>query len=205
MASVNLKVPTTARGRQTRDRVLQAARRLVREGGVAALTLDDVERAAGVGRSQLYHYFEGRDDLIRAVVSTTVDMVLGSSADDLAELDSVAGIERWFTRAETLCTEDGGVGGCPIGSLVGQLVERDEQTRMVLVEAFNRWEAPLVTGLCRLRDRGELRADLEVDALADLIMACLQGGLLLSQVRRDPRQLHRALDGARGALAAAVA
>lgn len=198
-------VPTTKRGRQTRERVLLAAMELVREGGVAGLTLDDVERAAAVGRSQLYHYFDGRDDLIRAVVATTVDMVLGGSADYLAELDSVAGIERWFSRTETLCAAGDGVGGCPIGSLVGQLAERDEPTREALVAAFDRWEAPLIDGLRRLRDRGDLRRDLDVHALADLIMASLQGGLLLAQVRRDPRQLHRALDGARGALASAAA
>ncbi|MFF9364977.1 hypothetical protein [Streptomyces griseoluteus] len=29
------------------------------------MTLDDVERAAGVRRSQLHHYFDDRDDLSR--------------------------------------------------------------------------------------------------------------------------------------------
>ena len=198
-----IRNPPTARGRQTRDRVLSAAIELIRQRGVAAVTLDDVERTARVGRSQLYHYFDGRDDLIRAVVNATVDMVLGGSADLLASLDTAAGIERWFARTERLCAEQGGAGGCPIGSLVGQLAEQDELARLALVDAFDRWEGPLREGLGRMRDRGDLRPDLDVAELADSIMASLQGGLLLAQVRRDPRQLHRALNGARTAIAAA--
>jgi hypothetical protein len=56
-----------------------------------------------------------------------------------------------------------------------------------------------------MRERGELRADADVDALADLTMAAIQGGLLLTQVRRDPQQLRRALDGSRALIAAAAA
>jgi hypothetical protein len=39
--------------------------------------------------------------------------------------------------------------------------------------------------------------------LADITMAAIQGGLLLTQVRRDPQQLRRALNGARAVLASA--
>jgi TetR/AcrR family transcriptional regulator, transcriptional repressor for nem operon len=97
------------------------------------------------------------------------------------------------------------VGGCPIGSLVGQLAERDEQTRTALASGFERWEQPLITGLTRMQDRGELRADASIHDLADITMAAIQGGLLLTQVRRDPQQLRRALDGARAVLATAAA
>ena len=44
--------------------------------------------------------------------------------------------------------------------------------------------------------RGELRGDADPERLATATMASLQGGLLLSQVRRDPGQLRAALDAA---------
>jgi TetR/AcrR family transcriptional repressor of nem operon len=199
------KLPTTEKGRATRKRILQAAAELVAERGTAATSLEDVEARAGVGRSQLYHYFDGRDDLLRAVVDTTTDSVLGVQADLFRELDTLDGIDRWFAALVAFQDERGAVGGCPIGSLVGQLAERDEETRRALASGFERWEAPLRDGLTRMRERGELRADADVDALADLTMAAIQGGLLLTQVRRDPQQLRRALDGSRALIAAAAA
>jgi TetR/AcrR family transcriptional regulator, transcriptional repressor for nem operon len=197
--------PTTKKGRATRRRILQAAAQLVAERGVAAVSLEDVEREAGVGRSQLYHYFDGRDDLMRAVVDTTTDAVLGAQDGLLDDLDSFAAIDRWFAGLVALQEQRGAAGGCPIGSLVGQLAERDEQTRGALASGFERWEQPLVEGLTRMHDRGELRPEASVQDLADITMAAIQGGLLLTQVRRDPQQLRRALDGARAVLAGAAA
>ena len=197
--------PTTEKGRATRRRILEAASRLIAERGVAAVSLEDVEREAGVGRSQLYHYFDCRDDLLRSVVDITTDAVLGAQEGLLDDLDSLAAIDCWFDALVALQEQRGAAGGCPIGSLVGQLAERDEQTRTVLACGFERWEQPLVAGLTRMQSRGELRPDTSVQALADMTMAAIQGGLLLTQVRRDPQQLRRALDGARAALADAAA
>jgi TetR/AcrR family transcriptional repressor of nem operon len=199
------QLPTTEKGRATRLRILQAASRLIAAHGAAAVSLEDVEREAGVGRSQLYHYFDGRDDLVRAVIDITTDAVLGAQDGLLDDLDSLAAIDRWFDGLVALQEQRGAAGGCPIGSLVGQLAERDEQTRGALASGFERWEEPLIAGLTRMQERGELRSDASVQVLADVTMAAIQGGLLLTQVRRDPQQLRRSLDGARAVLAAAAA
>ncbi len=190
-------VPSTEKGRATRQRILEAAAQLVADHGSAAVTLDDVQRLAGVGRSQLYHYFEGRDDLLRAVVATTADALLDAQQDHLDDLDSLAGIDRWFDALVAEQEEREAVGGCPIGSLASQLAEHDEETRLAFVSGFERWERPLIAGLARMQERGELHADIPVAVLADAVMAALQGGLLLTQVRRDPDQLRRALEGVR--------
>ena len=53
--------------------------------------------------------------------------------------------------------------------------------------------------------RGKLRSDADPAALATGTMASIQGGLLLTQVRRDPHQLRNALNAARGNLRHAAA
>jgi AcrR family transcriptional regulator len=179
---------------------LDSAADLIQRRGVATVTLDDVERVAGVGRSQLYHYFDDRDDLVRSVVHSTVDTVLAAQESLLLELDSLAGIDRWFEAIVANGTRQDVVGGCAIGSLASQLSGRDELTRQAFVDAFARWEAPLISGLHRMQLTGELRPDVDVTELADLTMAAIQGGLLLAQVRRSSDQLRLALRGARAAL-----
>lgn len=51
-----------------------------------------------------------------------------------------------------------------------------------------------------MRERGELKPGADPMRLATATMASVQGGLLLSQVRRDPGQLRIALDAAMIAL-----
>jgi AcrR family transcriptional regulator len=199
------QAPATERGRATRERILQAAAELVAEKGAAGMSLDDVRARTGASRSQLYHYFDDRDDLIRAVIDVTTDAVLDFQGDLLHRLDSWAGIDRWFDSLVQLQVDRHACGGCPIGSLAGQLAEHDPQARTAIAAGLERWETNLRDGLTRMKARGKLRKDTDPAALATATMASVQGGLLLTQVRRDPHQLRIALDAARANLRLAAA
>ncbi|CAN5655547.1 hypothetical protein BH10ACT8_BH10ACT8_26700 [soil metagenome] len=45
-----------------------------------------------------------------------------------------------------------------------------------------------------MRDRGDLRPDSDTDALALALLVALQGGLLLTQTRRDTAPLRVGID-----------
>ena len=193
-------VPATAKGRATRERILQAAAELIAEKGVARMSLDDVRARTGASRSQLYHYFEDRDDLVHAVIHATTDAVLGRQDELLDHLDSWAGIDRWFDFMVQHQIAEQARGGCPIGSLAGQLAEQDPAARTAIAGGLERWESHLRDGLVRMKARGKLRKDADTAELATATMASIQGGLLLTQVRRDPGQLRTALEAARANL-----
>jgi TetR/AcrR family transcriptional regulator, transcriptional repressor for nem operon len=187
-----IESPKTAKGRETRDRIVAAAAELIAERGVAETSLDDVIDRAGASKSQLYHYFDDRAELLRAVVARNTQAVLGN----LGPLDGWRAIRSWFDSLVELQVERGASGGCPIGSLAGQLAESDEQARIALVASFERWEAQLRKGLASMKARGKLDRRADPDKLATATLAAIQGGLLLTQTRRDPRQLATALDAA---------
>ncbi len=83
-----------------------------------------------------------------------------------------------------------------MGVLAGQLAESDPAARTDLAAAFARWEGAIRGGLDALRARGELRPDADTSRLALALLAAVQGGLLLTQVRRDTVALEAALDTA---------
>jgi TetR/AcrR family transcriptional repressor of nem operon len=195
--------PRTARGRATRERILQAASELIAERGVAGTSLDDVRERAHASKSQLYLYFADREELLRAVAETTCDAVLAGQAEVLDGFDSFEGIERYLAAVVAVQVEGGAHGGCPIGSLAGQLVEGDDVAREILAGGFKRWESGLRVGLEAMAARGDLRSVADPAALATQILAILQGGLLLTQVRRDPAQMRTAADAALALIRAA--
>jgi len=188
--------PTTERGRRTRERIVVAAAEVVAEKGALGASLDEVGERAVASRSQLYHYFDDKSDLLRAVAESTNDAVLGAQEDLFAGLGTWAGLVRWADALVGVQEARGGVGGCPIANLLGQLGERDDEIRAVLADGFDRWEAGIRTGLSAMVASGELQADADPDWLAASTLASVQGGLVLSQARRDPLPLRRALDGA---------
>lgn len=187
------KQPRTARGRATRDRIVSAATQLVAERGVAGTSLEDVCERAPASKSQLYLYFADRDELLRAVAESTCATVLDTQADGLAGFDSLSGIRRYLDAIVALQAEHH-TPGCPIGSLAGQLIERDEASRLILADGLGRWEHSLQAGLESMAARHRLRPDADPGLLASRTLMLLQGGLLLSQVRRDPSQMRIAAD-----------
>ncbi len=188
--------PKTRRGQASRERIIASAADLVGEHGVQGTSLDEVLTVARASKSQLYHYFRDKEELVRAVVARQTDRVLAVQMPLLDELDSWAAIAAWFDALVALQDQRGCIGGCPIGSLASELADRDEEARRDLVASFDRWEGYLARGLARMRERGELVAQADPATLAMAVMASIQGGLLLTQTRKTSRPLRVALDTA---------
>jgi TetR/AcrR family transcriptional regulator, transcriptional repressor for nem operon len=184
----------TRKGRATRERIVDAAARLMFEQGVAGTTTEDVRAAAGVSSSQLYHYFADKRALVRAVIGHTTDVVLETQQPWLDRLDSLEGLRAWGDFIIGLQRQRDCQGGCPIGSLASELADSWPEARADLAAGYERWEAAIRAGLSAMRDRGELHADADPDRLALAVLAAVQGGLLLTQTRRDTEPLAVALD-----------
>lgn len=182
----------TRKGHETRQRIVDAAADLIFERGVAHTTIEDVRAAAAVSSSQLYHYFDDKPALVRAVVDHQVDtIVVAQQTADLSSLDGLRAWRDWVIehQRELNCS-----GGCPIGSLGSELAETDPDARAQVAKGFKRWEAAIQSGLREMHARGRLEPDADPDALALALLAALQGGLLLTQIQRDTRALEAALD-----------
>jgi TetR/AcrR family transcriptional repressor of nem operon len=191
-----MTTPKTHRGQATRERIVAAAAALMFAHGVRGTSLDDVLKEAGVSKSQLYHYFRDKDDLVRAVIARQTEQVLVAQRPLLDELDGWAAVAAWFDLLVAIQSERECVGGCPLGSLASELADEDEDARRDLAQSFDLWEGYLVRGLERMRERGELAATADPTMLAEATMASIQGGLLLTQTRKTARPLRRALDAA---------
>lgn len=192
----------TTRGAATKARIVAAAASLVHGQGVAGTSLDDVMAATGASKSQLYHYFANKDALIREVVKTQLAQVIAAQQPNLGEVSSWEGLQRWCDHVVAMTRATQGVGGCPLGSLVGELAERSDSARHELARAFAEWQSYLSAGLAAMRDNGELAADADPAELALTMMSALQGGLLMAQTMRDARPVELAVGMALGHVAA---
>jgi AcrR family transcriptional regulator len=182
----------TRKGQATRDRIVSAAAAQMFARGVAGTSMEDVKAAADVSSSQLYHYFVDKHALVLAVVRHQTETVLAGQESLLSNLDSVEALRAYRDFVVASQRELACVGGCPIGTLGGELAEADPQARALTAEGLGRWEAGIRGGLRAMHDRGELDGD--PDALALAMLAAIQGGLLLTQVRRELQPIEVALD-----------
>ncbi len=182
----------TRKGQETRQRIVDAAAELIFEQGVAHTTIEDVRAAADVSSSQLYHYFDDKPALVRAVIEHQADtIVAGQETFDLSSLNGLRAWRDWVIEHQRALNCRG---GCPIGSLGSELAETDAEARAQVSDGFNRWENAIRNGLRQMYAHGRLTPDADPDSLALALLAALQGGLLLTQIQRDATPLEAALD-----------
>ncbi|MFJ9542548.1 TetR/AcrR family transcriptional regulator [Streptomyces sp. NPDC101225] len=183
----------TAKGRATRDRIVTAAATLMHDRGVAGTSTEDILEAAQVtSPSQLYHYFGDKKSLVQAVIEYQTEHVLAFQRP-LLRLDSIQALEAWRDAIITSQQARGCRGGCPIGSLAAELSDADPQARAQLAAGYTQWEDAIRDGLRSMQERGELEQDADPGQLALALLTALQGGLLMTQTRRDTVALETVL------------
>jgi TetR/AcrR family transcriptional repressor of nem operon len=184
----------TRKGRETHRRIVSEAADLMYKQGVAGTSIEQVQSAAGVSASQIYYYFGDKDGLVRAVIDYQTENVLGVQKPLLANLDSIEALQAWRDVIVSIHRDGRNQQGCPMGSLSSELTRSTPEARADLLAGFKRWEQALRDGLCVMRDRGELPDRVDPERFALALLAAVQGGLVLTQARRDTVALEASLD-----------
>ena len=182
----------TRKGAATRARIVDAAAELIFQQGVARTTVEEVRDGADVSSSQLYHYFDDKPALVRAVIERQADRMIGTQ--ERFDLSSLDGLREWRDFVVDHARNTGGHGGCPLGSIGSELAETEPEARALVAASFKRWEASIMAGLLRMHALGRLAPEADPRQLALATLAALQGGLLLAKIQRDPEPLEAALD-----------
>jgi AcrR family transcriptional regulator len=167
------------------------------ERGVANTSIDEVRTTAGVGGSQISHYFHDKRDLTREVIaSRRGDVMAFHTQAQLGALDSFGALRAWADACIADIDTVYRRGGCIYGSLAGELVEADDQVRDDLADGYDQWLELFQTGLTAMRDRGELRADADPRHLATALVTAHQGGAVVTFTTGDAEPLRVAVNAA---------
>lgn len=186
----------TARGQAARARIVETAARLMHVNGVAGTSVDEVLAEAKAGKSQFYHYFDTKAELVEAVLEFQAGVGEAEQAAIFARTPGWEGIRAWLDAVVEAQKSTGYRGGCPVGSMAAELAERDPRLRTRLGEAFERKRSALAGRLWELRRKELLSEDADPDALAGFVLATLQGALLLASTLKRQEALAGSVDEA---------
>lgn len=160
-----------------RERMIRSAALLVREQGARATSIDDVLAHSGAPRGSVYHHFPGgREELLREATAFAGAMVARRMLREDGPLPAFDALCTDY-RSQLLATDYRA--GCPVVAVAVEAGE-DGPVRDEAGAVFGRWSSLLARGL---RDRGAEPG--HAARLADLVIAGLEGGIVLSRARRD--------------------
>ncbi|OBI47264.1 TetR/AcrR family transcriptional regulator [Mycobacterium sp. E796] len=174
---VHVEQRLTAKGRATRDRIVEAAAQLIVTEGLSAANMENVRGAASVSGSQLAHYFADKSALIRAVIKRQIGVVLDFHRQPkLGGLRSFDDFERWIDLNMRYLRRIGYFGTPTYHALAAQLAKSDDATRGTLGEGYRQWIELLEDSIRHMKGDGILVADADPRRIALVIVSAHQGG-----------------------------
>lgn len=175
--------------RQTdaREKMIRSAALLFRERGVSATSFSDVIEHSGAPRGSIYHHFgEGKTQLAEEATEWAGEMILSGLTAALARAELGEVIERTCRQWSDVLERSSFNAGCTVlaASLEG---DREPSVRDAAGRVFGRWQERLAQALVE-RGVEEARAR----SIGALIVAAIEGAIVLSRAQRSVEPLERA-------------
>lgn len=185
--------------RSSRDRLLDATRDLLWDRGFAATSPGAILAESGVGQGSMYHHFSGKEDLAAQALTRTACQLVGAATETLsAEGSAVERLTGYLTRHRDVLR------GCPVGRMAGDPdVLESPALHAIVRDTFDQVRSMMTDVIAAGVDGGELDPATEPPALADTVLAVVQGGYVLARAAGDTAPFDRAVEGAAALLLAA--
>ena len=193
---------TTEAKLPTRERLLDATVTLMRSRGAAASGTKAILDLAEAPRGSFYFHFpEGKDQLVLAALERAAAATLASFETALADDDGDLAdqVRAIFDAIEGDLIAHDYSPGCAVAATTAESASTSTEFQLAVSAAFTSWTTSLAR---RLGERGV--APERAAALADSIVAAMEGATMLARAHRSATPLHNAADILRLAIQALV-
>jgi TetR/AcrR family transcriptional repressor of nem operon len=176
-----------------RQKIIDAASRLIEQKGYSSLGVAEICKAAGVPKGSFYYFFESKEALAHAVI----DEQWAGQRREWEEIltsgdDPIVRLRRLFESTEHLQQTGqascGTVTGCMFGNLTLELSNQTESIRLRLQEIFDLQVQMVRKVIDEAQERGEAKvADSEEAARA--LVAQLEGQVMFAKLYNNTGRL----------------
>src|SRR6266436_5113980 len=177
------------KGEQTRQKIVAAAAPIFNQRGYEGSSLNALMEATGLKKGGIYRHFSSKEELAAEAFDYTWDAAWNAR---LLHVDEKAsGIEKLKQLIANFVDHRSPVGGgCPILNTAIDADDGNPVLRARVAKALRSWVARLQVIVEQAQERGETRHGVDPRAVATLIVASLEGALMMSRLQRNDEALR---------------
>lgn len=184
-----------SKAQETKARIIEKAADLFNQQGYAGSSMSDIMRVTGLQKGGIYNHFRSKDELALEAFDFAVNRVQSEFTGALkGKRHSVDRLIAILSVYERMFDEPPIQGGCPI---LNTAVESDD-THPTLREraqlAMDAWRILIQRIVDKGIIRGELHSTVDADTVATILIATIEGAVMLSKLYDDASHLKRALN-----------
>jgi len=183
------------KGQQTRQLIIQQAATLFNQRGYSGSSISDVMACTGLQKGGIYRHFQNKEQLALAAFDYAQQQSTRRLVEAVAaETDAVQKLLAFITTSHALTLQPPVPGGCPILNTIVDSDDGDPALRERVVAVVTEWEQLIECIVTDGMARGSIRRDIDPQAVATLIIATLEGGILLAQAHQSVVYLQYTVD-----------
>jgi AcrR family transcriptional regulator len=182
-----------ARGEGTRENIIRKAATLFNQHGFAGSSMSDVMAATGLQKGGIYRHFESKEQLAVEAFAYAVSLMGRRFAAALeGKTNAIDRLDAVISVFAALPSDPPVPGGCAV---MNAAIENDDGNPALRERARQAMDG--LRGLVARtaewgKTRGEVRADVDGDELATVMVATLEGAVMLSRLYGDDAHVARA-------------
>lgn len=187
--------PPVTKGQRTRAEIIRRTAGLMNRQGFLAAPMSAVIEATGIQKGGLYRHFASREALVYAALEHAVAEVRERFFAALRGRDHACDQLLAFLGTYEPGDDVSAVpfeGGCPIMNAAIESDHAHPGLRQRAREAMHGWHSLLARIVAGGIRRGEIRADVNADDEASVMIACIEGAVMLSHLHGNADALTAA-------------
>jgi TetR/AcrR family transcriptional regulator, transcriptional repressor for nem operon len=178
------------KGEQTRKKIVAAAAPIFNQRGYEGSSIADLMEATGLKKGGIYRHFASKEEL----AMEAFDYTWGAARDARwSRVDeNTTGVEQLKQLIANFIDRKPSVaGGCPILNTAIDADDGNPLLRERVRKALRFWSNRLQDVVKQAAEQGEIRPDIDPKTVATLIIATLEGALMMSRLERSEDPLRR--------------
>jgi TetR/AcrR family transcriptional repressor of nem operon len=176
---------STTHKQNTKLRMINSALDLFHRFGVNGTSVDQVLEKSKTGKGQFAHYFKTKEGMVSSVIQYLHELIQTGQTPTGYNIKTWRDFEGWFQQYIDFQESVGCERSCPIGTIGGDLTSENIQAREDVLQFLEWSRGELKTFFKERKAAGELVREAKPQELADFCISIMQGGMLLSKMRRD--------------------
>ena len=183
------------KGAETRQHIIQQAATLFNQRGYTGSSISDVMQQTGLQKGGIYRHFESKEQLALAAFDYAQrQSTTRLAAAVAAETDAIKQLLAFIAAFHAITLRPPVPGGCPILNTIVDSDDGDPALRERVADVVAAWERLIGRIVIDGVAQGSVRADIDPQAVATVLIATLEGGILLSRAQRSSVYMQHAVD-----------
>jgi AcrR family transcriptional regulator len=185
-----------SKGEETKQRIIAQAAEYLNQRGYFSTAVSEIMEVTGLQKGGIYNHFASKEDLALQAFDYAVELLSKKFAEALTgkdnAIDRLTAVMGYFRSYGTDTPPL--PGGCPIMNCAIEGDDAHPALRDRARQGMDRLRGTFIRIIAKGISRGEIKADINPDAVTSFIVATLEGAVMLSNLYKDNAHLVRVVD-----------